>query len=568
VLGHCRLAILDLSQAGNQPMTAAESGCTIVYNGECYNHADLRRRMRVPFRSTSDTETVLHWLAERWESGLAELRGMFALALWDERRGRLLLARDPFGIKPLYYATPAAGGLVFASEVRALLATGLVPPVVGTQALAHYLLYGFVGEPDAIVAGVQALPPGGWLEWSPASGERRSGSFASCGAGLSHPVAADPRALPERFTASVASHLLSDVPVGAFLSGGVDSSAIASAMVASGADTRTLTVTFPEAPEACEGVQAAAWARHLGTKHCEVPVTARDLLADLAGALAAQDQPTVDAVNTYVVSRAAKEAGLKVVLSGLGGDELFGGYPVFQDVPRQLGVNRLPAPLRRLGATLAESCAPPFWRRPHKIADILRHGSSLRTHYACRRRLFTPGQVHRLLRPEAPWTLSLPPEAPSGLAAADEIAALDLSFYMRCQLLRDSDCMSMAHSIELRVPFIDSQFAQYALSLGPLARQRKSMFIRECAALLPADIGSRPKRGFTMPFAAWLTGPLRETVTSRLDDMARDLACLDPVAVKELWRSFLRHPDQVGWSRPWALFCLGEYVAAQGLALA
>lgn len=560
VLGHCRLAILDLSPAGNQPMLSPDGNFALAYNGECYNHRDLRKRMGGEFRSSSDTETVLHWLMQHGEKGLADLRGMFALALWDEQRGRLLLARDRFGIKPLYYCRDDANHLLFASEVRALTGTRRVISQVEPRALAHFLLYGFVGEPETMITGVSAVPPGGWIEWQAADGRLRSGSFASATQGFDAEPKNDPREMRERFKAAVTSHLLSDVPVGAFLSGGVDSSAIAAALADCGIVPRTLSVTFPDVPTACEGKQAAAWARRIGALHTEVPFAADDVLKLLPQALAAQDQPTIDAVNTFVVAKAARDAGLKVALSGLGGDELFGGYPVFRDLPRQQRLQRMPRPIRTaLGASI-EHVAPRFWRRPHKVADILRHGNSLTDHYACRRRLFSPHQLNALLRMPVDATAIKPSPPPETWPVADAVSALDLRFYMRRQLLRDSDAMSMAHAVELRVPFLDTDFAHYVQGLGPTARDGKSMFMRECHDYLPPDIANRPKRGFTMPFETWLRTSLREVVQARLQTLCDDLPSLNGNAVQKLWNHFLRYPDQVGWSRPWALFCLGEYV--------
>ncbi len=562
VMGHCRLAILDLSAAGNQPMVSPDGNFVLAYNGECYNHLELRKQLHGDFRSSSDTETLLHWLMQHWEKGLTDLQGMFAIALWDEKRGRLLLARDRFGIKPLYFCRGKANDLIFSSELRGLLSARLVAPRIDCQALAHYLLYGFVGEPNSIVAGVQAVPPGGWIEWQPENGRLRSGSFAAATQGFASVSRGDPREMRERFKQAVASHLLSDAPIGAFLSGGVDSSAIAAAMADCGIVPRTLSVTFPDVPAACEGKQAAAWARRLGTVHTEVPVGADDVLKLLPSALAAQDQPTIDAVNTFVVAKAAKEAGLKVALSGLGGDELLGGYPVFRDVPRQQRLQRIPRSIRTAVGIALENSVPLFWRRPHKVADILRHGNSLTAHYAGRRRLFSPHQVDALLRPSIDTSRIGPPAPSADWQPADAISALDLTFYMRNQLLRDSDCMSMAHAIELRVPFLDAEFAHYVQGLGPAARQAKSMFMRECREYLPPDIDDRPKRGFTMPFATWLQTSLRARVEARLHAMRTELPCLNGDAVLTLWHNFLRHPDRVGWSRPWALFCLGEYIAA------
>jgi asparagine synthase (glutamine-hydrolysing) len=373
--------------------------------------------------------------------------------------------------------------------------------------------------------------------------------------------------LREAFLSAVGSHLVSDVPIGAFLSGGVDSSAVVGAMARlGGAEVRTLTVTFPDAPDCSEGRQAAAWASACGATHQEVPITGGDLLALLPKALAAQDQPTADGVNTYVVSRAARDAGLTVALSGLGGDELFGGYPTFRDTPRSLQWRRVVGPLGRPLAASVRAFANGLHRRPAKIADLLSSPADMSGQYAARRRLFAPWQCARVF-PAANACLearSRPAVPVSGLHPLDAVSALDQAFYMRNLLLRDSDFMSMACSIEIRVPFLDTDFVEAAWAAGPAARDGKRFFVRALDGIVPADLAEQPKRGFTMPFQAWMAGPLRAAVEDRLRVLP---AGINADVVLKLWREFLQRPDAVGWTRPWALFALATYLADNGLEI-
>ncbi len=480
-LGHVRLAIIDTSDAALQPMVSGNGRYVMVYNGECYNFRDLRRILEAEgcrFRSQSDTEVVLEWVASRGIAGLAEIKGMFAFAFWDDREQSLLLVRDRFGIKPLYYAERPGGRLLFASEVRALPASGLIERRVRVEALVDYLLYGFVIEPETIVAGVAMLRAGTWLRWRARGGKAEQGTFFSGLSGRPDGRVSLPE-MRERFVGAVESHLVSDVPLGAFLSGGVDSSAVVGAMSKSrGAAVKTLTVTFPDAVDYSEGDHARRWARKCGTDHTEVPLTGEDLLRLLPRALSAQDQPTVDGVNTFVVSRAARDAGLTVALSGLGGDELFGGYPSFRDVPRALRWRSLLGGLGPLLGRAAEGFFPPFHRQPAKIADLLQAPPELADMYAARRRLFSPFQCAKLYPGFAPSPRSsfgIDSHA-ADLHPLDRVSLLEQTFYMRNQLLRDSDSMSMACSLEIRVPFLDADFVETAWAAGASGARRQAHF--------------------------------------------------------------------------------------------
>ncbi|PYQ63505.1 MAG: asparagine synthase (glutamine-hydrolyzing) [Acidobacteria bacterium] len=508
-----RLAILDLSEAGAQPMTSADGRFRLVMNGEIYNFLELRRELEaqgVSFRSRSDTEVVLTLYAREGPAMLSRLRGMFGLAIWDERERTLLLARDPLGIKPLYVSA-AGGSLRFASQVKALERGGAISRETDPAGVAGFLLWGSVPEPFTIRKAVRALPAGHFLlVRDGAPGEPTP--FAVPQVEPMEPAAA--------VVDSVRAHLVSDVPVAVFLSAGLDSSLIAAlARRHLPEPPTTFTIRFDalEGTPEDEAPLAAEVARRLGTRHVERRVGKADCADLWQGALAAMDQPSLDGFNTWVVSRAAHEAGLKVVLSGLGGDEVFGSYPSFTDVPRlertarRLGwVPGLPAAWPSLASLLSPG-------RP-KLRGLLRYGRTLAGAYFLRRGLFLPEELPGLMGRDAAseGLRSYDPvaDAARALAAGNGRAAgawtavhlLESARYMRNQLLRDSDWASMAWSVELRVPLVDAWLYRRLAANGfePARSAGKAELVRRAAPELPAEILRRPKTGFYIPVAEWM----------------------------------------------------------------
>jgi asparagine synthase (glutamine-hydrolysing) len=515
-LGHRRLAIIDLSDAGAQPMSRAGEPYRIVYNGEIYNYRELRGELEgqgVRFRSRSDTEVILALFARYGVEMLPRLRGMYALAIWDERERSLLLARDPYGIKPLYYA--AGGGcLRFASQVKALLAGGGVADEIDPAGVAGFLLWGSVPEPHTLRRQVRALPAGHYLlARDGGNGEPRPHyDFGNPPAEADADVV---RALEE----SVRAHLVADVPVAVFLSAGLDSGMIAAlARRYAEEPLTTLTLTFDDfagSPDD-EGPLAAETARALGTNHVERRVRRDDFLDLWPLALEAMDQPSIDGFNTYVVSKVAHDEGLKVVLSGLGGDELLGSYDSFRKVPqwrrttRLLG--RLPG-LRSLWPAAARRVAP---GRP-KLAGLLGFGPTLGGAYFIRRALFLPEEIGRMTgdRRAVEGLAAYDPVLDAGKFVGRASAAtgdwqavhiMESSQYMRNQLLRDSDWASMAHSLELRVPLVDARLRGTLIRAGfePARSGSKADVVRRAAPELPAAMWSRPKTGFSIPVMRWI----------------------------------------------------------------
>jgi len=542
---HTRLSILDPSPAGHQPMSIDEGRYTITYNGEIYNFAALRESLiaaGVTFRSHTDTEVLLRLYQSEGPSFVKRLRGMFAFAIWDERERTCFLARDPFGIKPLFYHE-ANGVLSFASEVRALLESGLVPATLNAQALYEYFRSGSVPQPLTLIRGVRALEPGHHLTWRDGRGTLRrywQVEFPDV-AGGDDPAGLTRAALID----SVKHHFVSDVPVGIFLSGGMDSTAIVALSRATQAgEIRTFSLTFPGSA-LDEGPEARRTADLFGTTHHEWAVDARSARALFTDFLAAADQPSIDGFNTFTVSRLAHLHDTKVVLSGLGGDEMFGGYPSFRGVPRLARLGRQV----RLGGGLATAAV---WAageiggaRLRRITDLISDAPSLQRAYEVFRGIYTSREALTLTEHYVGGREAVVEQIGGGAhgdpTPEDTVSRLELTRYLRNQLLRDTDMMSMAWGVELRVPFLDSQLFD-TLARVP-ARQRlaagKALLLRAVPEI-PSWVANRPKRGFLFPIQQWIEG-----------EWAADFAHLDrrPLVKTETWYrkwSVLAFED---WSR-------------------
>lgn len=531
--GHRRLSVIDLSAAAQQPMASADGQLVVTFNGEIYNYRELRRALQARgrrFRSAGDTEVLLHLYAERGEAMVHDLRGMFAFALWDARRHVLLLARDSYGIKPLYYADDG-WTLRFASQVKALLAGGAVPREADPAGLTGFYLLGSVPEPFTTYRAVRSVPAGATMLVTRLGPEpaRRYHAIASafCRAeqeAIGAPPSADTvEAAREAFQDSVRSHLVADVPVGAFLSSGIDSGALVGLMRDAGAnDIQTVTIGFAEfagTPQD-ETPLAAEVARRYETKHTTRIVTRAEFEADLPRLVEAMDQPSIDGVNTWFVAKAARELGLKVAISGLGGDELLGGYPSFRDIPRWMRTFGLPARVPLLGRAVrgaALQLAPALGLNP-KAAGLVELAGSVAGAYLLKRGLFMPWELGDVLAPEQ-IRLGLRHMAPLRLIEAElqpmpcspfaQVATLEAAMYMRNQLLRDTDWASMAHSLEVRVPLVDSvllgRIAGPAMAAAAHpTTPAKSLLAAAPSRPLPEAITRRPKTGFTTPVERWM----------------------------------------------------------------
>jgi asparagine synthase (glutamine-hydrolysing) len=556
-LGHNRLSIIDLSSAGHQPMGNEDGTVQVIYNGEIYNYAELHAELKTKghrFRSNSDTEVLVHGY-EEWGAAelLQRLRGMFALALYDVPNRRCILARDRYGIKPLYYRQSPDGKLAFASEVKTLVRSGAAPNDSDREGAIGFLLFGSVPAPRTFVRGVACLLPGHYLE-AGAHGSRTSqywnmrDAAHRGGAGSGLKAALDD---------AVARHLVSDVPVGVFLSGGVDSAGLVAVASRKAAKLSTLTVIFDE-EDFSEAGPARRVAERFHTNHREIRVTADDFIDEVPRVLAAMDQPTNDGVNTFFVSRAARQAGLTVVLSGLGGDEIFWGYGhyrwlgTYKDPSRWL--DRTPALLRGPLVNGAVSAGRLRGRESWMRLAYLKEWPGNAGMYLALRGFFPPGQICRLLNMETAELRNVLDHYRdfAGESAFDEIEARR---YMHDQLLRDTDVFSMAHSIEVRLPYLDHEVTACAAALPGKAKSpgalNKPALVRAIDDELVTELASARKKGFTFPFARWM----RKNAAS-LQDLAAQPKLLDPAAVRKLWASF--DAGRLHWSRAWATVVLAQ----------
>jgi asparagine synthase (glutamine-hydrolysing) len=597
-LGMRRLSIIDIA-GGHQPIWNEAGDVAVVMNGELYNYRELRERLVLcghRFTTQSDTEILVHAWEEWGEDCLSELRGMFAFALLDLRKRFatapvLFLARDPLGIKPLYY-TQTPEGFAFASEFRALISAGAAAREVSPDAVTSYLLFGSISEPVTLVEGVFSLPPGHRLllyvpdrrriprprPWwdphlSPAARDRNKPRDFSAAAARLRPLLED----------SIRKHLIADVPVGLFLSSGLDSSAIATLAAREQANIQSFTLSFP-GTSYDEAPLARLVAERCGTRHTEVPLDGDAMLGRIDEAVASLDMPTMDGINTYFISWAAREVGLKVALSGLGGDELFGGYKTFFDTPKlerlQLIAQFVPGAFRRLMCPLVRSLSArrssPDAARKAAAAWLMPY--ALPHPYFFARLLFPPNELSRLTEPRfRPSTISADGFSldPTWLGwmerAADEarklepvgsISWLELRTYMASTLLRDTDSVSMSRSLEVRVPLLDTPLVEFVLALPDGVRHRpgaqKALLVEALRDVLPQEILAQKKRTFTLPWENWLRGPLRARIAASLADISPPLAPhLRAEGALSVWNAFLS--GQTSWSRPWSLYVLNEW---------
>ncbi|HJU15265.1 MAG TPA: asparagine synthase (glutamine-hydrolyzing) [Stellaceae bacterium] len=537
-LGHRRLSILDLSDRAAQPMASADGRIVITFNGEIYNYRALRAELEsagARFRTSSDTEVILH-LYERYGTALVpRLRGMFAFAIWDETRRELLLARDPYGIKPLYTANDG-WTFRFASQVKALLKGGQVSRDPEPAGIAGFHLFGSVPEPFTLYRDIRALPAG-HMQRIDRAGPREPRPFANLAAllktGAADPISA--AGLGERLRAavfdSVRAHLLADVEVGIFLSAGVDSGALLGLMRDAGQrEIRAVTLAFDEFRGTAEDEAPLARqvAERYGARHIVRRVDEREFREDLPAFIEAMDQPSVDGVNTWFVAKAAREAGLKVALSGLGGDELLAGYPSFVEMPRwrrRFGPVAAVPGLGRAARPLMRALAPGLVRKKPKALGLLEYAGSWAGLYLLRRGLFLPHELKevmdpavareglRRLRPLRRLAESLSPDPGSDIG---RVCALESAHYLRNQLLRDADWAGMAHSVEIRTPLVDARviekLAPEIPSLAP--RTGKEALAKAPSIPLPAEIVARAKTGFGVPTGAWINAVAGKTAVA------------------------------------------------------
>lgn len=554
---HTRLSILDLSAAGHQPMSLADGRLTITFNGEIYNFRELRAELEqdgVTFRTATDTEVILRLYERHGTNVVDRLRGMFAFAIWDEREQSCFLARDPLGIKPLYY-THSNGVLAFASELRALQRAGFAGRAIDAQALAAYFETGTVPEPCTLLRDARCLEAAHWLLWK--DGRLEKTCYWRIRFAPRHQDRVEAvRNLREALLDSVRRHFVSDVPVGIFLSGGIDSTALVALARQIGIrDISTFSIGVDD-PALDESAPARRTARHFGTDHHEFVLSEEDGKSRFEQFLRHVDQPTIDGFNTFTVSSFAASKGLKVVLSGLGGDEMFGGYPSFAQVPRLVLAAKLlglvPGLRHHLGVRLEHHSRS---HRLRRLGVFLQGENTIPNAYHAFRGIFSRRAARILAARFAGVTLAEflahhPPEpAPDeGFPTSrDAVSFCELSRYMRNQLLKDSDVMSMAHGLELRVPYVDRDLFETAAAIpASLRLQQGKKILLSAVPEVPEWVANQPKRGFLFPYQKW--------ATSTWGSLFRETTATLPVV----------NPT---WYQQWCVFVLAQWLEQRGLAV-
>jgi asparagine synthase (glutamine-hydrolysing) len=576
-LVHTRLSILDLSSAAAQPMHDPASGGAIAFNGEIFNYRALRRELGGPdnFRSTGDTEVLLRGLAAKGTAFYAELDGMFSVLWHDPARRRLVVARDPIGIKPLYYARTKDGGWLFASEVRAILASGLWEGDLSLPGVLDFLRFGALQDPETIFAGIQSFPAGHWGEIDLDDPVRlRTQSFWPVEKIMAEPPPGDAEAWHDSvWRETVLEHLESDVSMGVFLSAGIDSTAILEAIPPEHRARVTAFTLGGDLTTADEGALAAATAANLGARHQSVRLGEAEVRDWVRDGLSAMDLPSADGINTYLVSRASRAADLTVVLSGTGADELHGAYGHASTLPKLSRLMRAAGPFggllrwgtvrayrsirgdtaaERLDLMLAEATIP--WRLAQE-----------------RRRFFTPRQILALW-PRARELVQVwraPTDDVAAFARLEDFNAVSLAElrgYTRDMLLRDSDWATMANHQELRVPFLGRRYVECVLRLSPTLRSPREGVTKPLIAASISEanreIVRRPKTGFNLARGQLLLGPFRDDFHAAAETLRRRLGLrLDAEAALAGLARTRSAPEAF---RLWALLSLGSFLARHG----
>ncbi len=571
-LGHRRLSIIDLSSAGHQPMKYANDRYTIVYNGELYNFKEIKSEMtEVSFHTNTDTEVILAAFVKWGEDCLRHFNGMFAFAIFDKKKQSLFIARDRLGIKPLYFST-IDGNVIFSSEIRALLSSGMIARKMDLNSLDDYLHYQTVHAPKTIIENVQLLMPGhfmlienGAIEmkcwWKPTINKNEIiPDYKS--------VCKDVRQL---LRDAVERRLVADVPFGAFLSGGIDSSAIVGLMseVAS-SPVNTFSITFDDS-EFSEAVYANQIAEKFKTIHHEIKLKPEDFLNDLPNALDAMDHPSGDGPNTYVVAKATKNAGVTMALSGLGGDELFCGYDIFKrsaELERKKWLNSVPRSLRNVAGNILKKKKPGV--AGEKKAVILgMEKINFASFYPISRQVLLKEQIGKIRYSKfedsnvvAEMLRSIDKEILGEDFLMSRVSIAEITTYMQNILLRDTDQMSMAHALEVRVPFLDYKLVEYVLNLPDEMKYpitTKKLLVDAVSDLLPSEIVNRPKMGFTFPWKNWMKNELRNFCETRISELGKREP-FNAKGLNELWNSFLNDDPKVTWSRIWPLVVLSHWL--------
>lgn len=580
--GHRRLSIIDLSEAGNQPFTSQDGRYVLIYNGELYNYKELKLELQrsqhgtkeLPyfFKTNTDTEVILAAFLRWGKECLQRFNGMYAFAIWDKTERKLTLARDRLGVKPVYYAYKN-NTLLFASEIRALIQSGLIENKINLKSVAEYLQYTTVHAPNTILQDVFMLMPGHVLEMQNGTVNITKywniNQFAVSKQDLSYKETC--AKVNELLTAAVERRLVADVPFGAFLSGGIDSSAIVGLMSkVSSEKVQTFNVSFDES-EFSEAKYAGQIAEKFNTQHHEIKLTPNDFLKQLPEALAAIDHPSGDGPNSYIVSKATKQAGITMALSGLGGDELFAGYDIFRryiELEKKGWLNIVP--LKGLMGNMLAAKKKSI--QGDKTAEILNldtiNGLNA---YPVNRKLFNRKDYQALLKEPANadnFIKNIIKNTDTDKQhLLSRVSLFEIQTYMQNVLLRDADQMSMAVALEVRVPFLDYKLVEFALSVKDeykYPHTPKKLLIDSLGDLLPNEIVNRPKMGFTLPWKDWLKNELRDFCEDNIIQFSKR-GFVNREAVLLIWNRFLKNDPKITWSRVWHIVVLNNWINTHGI---
>jgi asparagine synthase (glutamine-hydrolysing) len=577
-LGHRRLSIIDLSAAGNQPFSSGDKRYTIVYNGELYNYKDLKLELqRAPhgsnyqpyfFKTESDTEVVVAAYARWGAECLNFFRGMYAFSIYDQQEKKLFAARDRMGVKPFYYSY-GNEGFIFSSEVRGILSSGTKKFSLNKNVLAEYFMYQTVYAPETIIKEIKVLLPGHYLEFQ--DGKASVTHYYDLNKKIDEKTELSYEQtcakIKELLIHSVQLRLIADVPFGAFLSGGIDSSAVVGLMSeVSTEKVNTFNISFDES-EFSESIYAKKIAKKFNTEHHEIRLQPADFLQQLPEALAAMDHPGGDGPNTYIVSKATKKAGITMALSGIGGDELFAGYDVFKrmsSLRKKAWLNAIPQIARKTAGAIVKGAKKNVGGQ--KLGELLGEKEiSFNSAYPLSRSLFTYKALQRLMKDSDPFSqikkiTENVPQLKEHLLSA--VSLCEINSYLQNVLLRDTDQMSMAVALEVREPFLDHHLAEFVLSVKDefkYPHTPKKLLIDSLEGLLPDEIVNRPKMGFTLPWQHWLKNELKSFCEANIHEFAqRDLGSRKNII--ELWQKYLKGDPTVTWSRVWHIVVLNNWL--------
>ncbi|MBS1637915.1 MAG: asparagine synthase (glutamine-hydrolyzing) [Bacteroidetes bacterium] len=578
-LGHRRLSIIDLSEAGNQPFFSQDNRYVIVYNGELYNFRELKLELQraqfgsgqVPyiFKTNTDTEVILVAYMRWGKECLNYFNGMFAFAIWDTQEKHLFVVRDRLGVKPLYYSF-INGQFIFASEIRAMLNSGCISRKLSATSVAEYIQYQTVHAPNTILEDVKMLMPGYYLEFSGAKLSATQywniNQYTKSKEDLTYQQTCE--GVNQLLTESVERRLVADVPFGAFLSGGIDSSAVVGLMSkVSSEPVETFHVSFDER-EFSEAHYASLISKRFHTKHHEIRLKPSDFLAQLPEALAAIDHPTGDGPNTYIVSKATRQAGITMALSGLGGDELFAGYDIFKrfyELDKKSWLNAAPRFMRSMAGSVISQRKKSV--QGDKTAEILSapHIDGLNA-YPVNRKLFNPKDYAALMGKSSDDSKYLRERLKHIQTDKEHVLSrcslYEIQTYMQNVLLRDTDQMSMAVALEVREPFLDYKLVEFALGVKDeykYPHTPKKLLVDALVDLLPPEIINRPKMGFSLPWKEWLKNELRDFCENNLVEFSKR-GIVDRGVLLDLWNRFLANDPKITWSRLWHIVVLNHWM--------